>query len=84
MRSVEDKPHVMDDATMNRVIKLYTEQLQDHWLYGEQFARWRKRKLSGEDEAEVNRLIKQVIKLKEINEEILTIEPLAKVLDLSE
>ena len=45
MRAVEDKPHVMDDATIKRVIKLYSEQLEDHWLYVEQFKRWKKKKL---------------------------------------
>ena len=73
MRAVEDKPHVMDDATMKRIIKPYSEQLEDHWLCEEQFKRWKKGKLAEKMGPRFDRLTKQVIKLKETNEEILAI-----------
>ncbi len=71
MQLVMDKPHVLDDATMDRIIALYNNQLKDQLLFNKQFARWKKGKLSGAEETEINRLINQTSKLKEVNEEIL-------------
>ena len=73
MRLAADKPHVLDDATLNLVIEQYDEQLKDHWLFEEQFARWKKDNLSDEKEKEINRLTEQSSKLKDTNEEILRI-----------
>jgi len=28
-----DKPHVLDDAMLDRIIVLYSNQLEDHWLF---------------------------------------------------
>jgi len=73
MRQVVHKPQVLDDATLNRVTALYNEQLDDHWLFEEQFARWKKDDLSGKEAREVDRLIVQSATLKRVNEEILSI-----------
>ncbi|MGI9292523.1 MAG: hypothetical protein ACR2PS_00955 [Pseudomonadales bacterium] len=73
MRLAVDKPHVLDNATLNRVIEQYDEQLKDHWLFEEQFTRWKKGNLSDEEEKEIDRLKKQSSKLKDTNEEILRI-----------
>jgi len=71
MHLVMDKPHVLDDQTLNRMSKLYSEQLDDHWLFEAQFTRWKQDKLSYAQEKEINRLIKLASKLKEANEEIM-------------
>ncbi len=90
MRLAVDKPHVLDDATLNRVIELYDEQLKDHWLFEEQFARWKKDNLSVEEDKEINRLTEQSSKLKDTNEEILRIAhsvehaTIDKILDMDE
>ncbi|MGI9284857.1 MAG: hypothetical protein ACR2P1_05680 [Pseudomonadales bacterium] len=73
MQLAVDKPNVLDDATLNRLIEQFDEQLRDHWLFEEQFARWRKGNLSDEEERELDRLIMQSSKLKDTNEEILRI-----------
>jgi len=39
MRGVVDKPHVLDDATLNRVFDLYDKQLDDQRYFVEQFSR---------------------------------------------
>ena len=73
MQQVVNRPHTLDDATLNRVIKLYDEQLEDHWLFEEQFALWKKETRSEIEAREVDRLVVQSAKLKSANEEILTI-----------
>ena len=73
MRGVVDKPHVLDDATLNRVFDLYDKQLDDQRYFVEQFSRWKQGHLSNAEAKEVDRLIKQSATLKEVNEEILKI-----------
>lgn len=68
MRLAVEKPHVMDDATMTRVFKLYSEQLEDHWLFEQQFARWSKDPLSEDQRIEIERLTRQANTLKATNE----------------
>lgn len=41
LQEAETRPHVLDDATVDRLIRVYTEQKEDLWLYEEQLARWR-------------------------------------------
>lgn len=71
MHRVVHKPHVLDDETLNGVIEQYSVQLGDHWLFEEQFARWKRSGLTPAQEREVDRLIAQSIKLQATNEEIL-------------
>ena len=71
MRSVMDKLHVLDDAMLDLIIVLYSNQLEDHWLFEEQFVGWKQGNLSDAEEVEIDRLVKQSSKLKEVNEEIL-------------
>ena len=73
LRDCEHCPSVLDDHTLNRFIVLHTEQRDDHWLYEEQFARWKRGTLSDSQAQEVNRLIAQSLKLKATNEKILTL-----------
>jgi len=73
MHMVMDKPHAMDDQTLNRMTKLYSEQLEDHWLFEAQFARWKQDTLSYAEEKDVNQLIKLSTKLKQTNENIINI-----------
>ena len=73
MRGVVDKPHVLDDATLNRVFDLYDKQLDDQRYFVEQFFRWKQGHLSNAEAKEVDRLIKQSATLKNVNEEILKI-----------
>lgn len=65
------KPHVLDDALLNRVIDLHGRQLEDHWLFEEQFARWKREPLSEAQSQEIGRLARQTAKLKRTNEAIL-------------
>ena len=62
---VKAKPHVLDDYTVNRVKKVFTEQQNDLWLFEEQLARWKSGSLTGEQRTEVERLQGQMKKLRE-------------------
>jgi hypothetical protein len=54
-----EKPHVLDDYTVDRVHSAYTTQLEDVSLFDEQLARWKKEQLSSSQRQEVERLTKQ-------------------------
>ncbi len=38
--AAKGRPHVFDDALVARIIQVHTDQLEDHWLFKEQLARW--------------------------------------------
>jgi hypothetical protein len=59
------RPHALDNYTVNRVIKVFTEQLKDLWLFDEQLKRWSNGKLTGEQHKEIERLQGQMKKLRE-------------------
>ena len=46
MEQAQHKPYILDDATINRTIKIYTEQNRYFPLYLEQCQRWEKENLS--------------------------------------
>lgn len=68
-----DKPYVLDDATVERVIRCYSEQRTYVPLYKEQLARWAKLDLTGEQRCEVTRLQSQIEDLDHILSDILTL-----------
>ena len=73
LRRAQDKPHVLDDHTLNRVIQVYSEQRDDLWFYEDQLARWQKETLSTGQRQEVTRLVTQVAKLKELLPSVLAL-----------
>ncbi len=60
-----ERPHVLDDYTVNRVVEVFTTQANDLWLYEEQLARWQKMELTPTQRQEVERLNEQMTKLRE-------------------
>ena len=68
---VKDKPHVLDDATVSRAIRLYKAQLEDVQLYREQLTRWQAQPLTGDQRREVDRLLGQLPRLRQLSEAIL-------------
>jgi len=54
------KPHVLDSALVERIERVYSEQLDTSALFQEQLSRWRKGPLSFEESNEVTRLESQV------------------------
>jgi len=59
------KPHVLDGFTLNRVKDVFITQLNDFWLFEEQLTRWSKSQLTPEQRKEVERLVGQMLKLRE-------------------
>ena len=59
------KPHVLDDLIVNRAKKVFTDQQKDLWLFDEQLKQWQSGKLTETQRTEVERLVGQMIKLKE-------------------
>ena len=60
------KPYVLDDATINRVLTVYTTQQNDLWLYEEQLKRWAALALTTAQRQEVERLVGQLGKLRQV------------------
>src|SRR5207244_3526791 len=61
----KEKPHVLDDYTVNRVKKVFTEHQKDLWLFDEQLKRWSAGNLTEKQRAEVERLQGQMAKIRE-------------------
>jgi hypothetical protein len=59
------KPYVLDDYTVNRVTKAFTEQQNGLWLFDEQLHLWQSEKLTQAQRKEVERLQGQMTKLRE-------------------
>jgi hypothetical protein len=59
------RPHALDDYTVNRVIKVFTDQQHNLWLFDEQLSRWSNGQLSAQQRKEVERLQGQMKKLRE-------------------
>ena len=43
LRAAQEKPHVLDDYTVGRVLKVYREQQDFIWVYEAQLERWQDR-----------------------------------------
>lgn len=56
LRMAANRPHVLDDTTLDGIIEQYAMLLDNHWLHEEQFARWKRDPLSDAEDREVNRL----------------------------
>ena len=65
------RPHVFDDALVDRIEQVYGEMLEDHWLWPEQLRRWSELRLTAPQKTEVERLKGQADKLKATLEQIL-------------
>ncbi len=61
------KPYVLDDFTVNRVKEVFTKQQKDLPLFDEQLSRWQVLTLTTEQRAEVERLVKQMARLHEVD-----------------
>lgn len=71
----KSRPHVLDDYTIQRVIKLYKEQLDFIPIYEHQLARWYKKaeRLTPSQRHEIERLQKQIILWRKVVTDILTL-----------
>ncbi|WP_242316831.1 hypothetical protein [Bacillus cereus group sp. BfR-BA-01489] len=71
---VRNKPHVLNDAIIQRTIHVYTEQLEFVWIFEEQLSKWKKEeRLTPIEQSEIERLQGQVQQLHSILTDILAI-----------
>ena len=69
---VRDRPHVLDDATVKRAVRLYHDRLDILTTRFEpQFARWQAEPLTDAQRQEVKRLVERLADLKALDEKIL-------------
>src|SRR5438270_12331711 len=68
LQEAKPKPHVLDDYTVGRVIKVFTAQRGDLWLFDEQLQRWKDGKLTTAQQTEVERLQGQMKRLRVIRQ----------------
>lgn len=73
LMSCRSRPHVLDDYTVDRVLKVYSDQADDVDLYEEQLSRWSKLELTFAQSREVGRLSAQIPALRTRVAEILTL-----------
>lgn len=73
MLEAQKKPHTMDDATIQRVIDVYSEQHEFLWVYREQFSRWKQESPTQQQLKDINRLEQQVDKIDQVLTGILKI-----------
>jgi hypothetical protein len=67
------KPHVLDDFTVGRVIEVFTVQRDDVWLFDEQLRRWQAGQRTAAQGKEVERLVSQMKRLREVITAILAL-----------
>ena len=73
LKEAEDKPYVLDDVTVNRVIKANTDQLEDCDLFEEQLTRWKQRTLTADQARRIATAETQVKALRQVLTDILSL-----------
>jgi hypothetical protein len=71
--AAKDKPWVLDDALVARVIRVYQTQREDLWVDEEQLRRWQQESLTQAQQERIDRLTSQLTQLKDVTEAILTL-----------
>jgi len=67
------RPHVLDDATIDRVEQVHTEQPQFIDIYVQQISRWRTEKLSADQTRELDRMEAQNGHLRAVTADVLAL-----------
>jgi len=61
----------LDDEAISRAVQLYKAQIEDVQLYEEQLKRWQMQPLTGDQRGEVDRLLGQLPRIKQLSEAVL-------------
>ena len=73
LRQAQAKPHVLDDYTVGRVLKVYGEQQDFVWVYEAQLERWQQETLTATQQQQTEQMAAQLAQLKPGLSEILEI-----------
>jgi hypothetical protein len=76
-QQAEHTPYILDDATVQRAQRVYTDQRDDLWLYDNQCEHWLKQDLSGQQRQQVKQLQQDVDRLRKQTQ--LVLDLLAKL-----
>lgn len=71
LQSVQSRPHVLDDATVKRLLQVYGEQQDFLWVYDEQVIRWKREMLTPDLRQQLERMAQQLVELNSVLSEIL-------------
>ncbi len=79
LQEARTRPYVLDDYTVSRVKQAFTTQREDFWVFEEQLRSFQAGQLTAKQRAEVTRLRGQMVKLRQINSDVLALaEELSK------
>ena len=73
LKAAQARPHVLDDHTVGRVLKVYGEQQDFLWVYEAQVERWQQESLSATQRQQTAQMAQQLTQLKPKLKEILAI-----------
>ncbi len=73
LSKAKDRPHVLDDTTVDRVEQVHTEQMEFVDIYTQQIGRWRTEKPSTSQARELDRMEKQNQQLRGITADVLAL-----------
>lgn len=73
LSKAKDRPHVIDDATINRVEQVHTEQMDYVEIYAQQIGRWRNERPSAAQARELDRMDNQNRQLRDITADVLAL-----------
>jgi hypothetical protein len=71
LQSVQSRPHVLDDATVKRILQVYGEQQDFLWVYDEQVMRWQREALTPEQRQKLESMAQQLVELNAVLSDIL-------------
>jgi hypothetical protein len=73
LAKAKDRPHALDDATIDRVEKVHAEQMRYIDIYAQQLARWRTAKPSAVQASELDHMEKQNQQLRAVTADVLAL-----------
>ena len=73
LSKAKHQPHVLDDATIDRVEQVHAEQMDYVEIYTQQISRWRNEHLSAAQASELDRMDKQNQRLRALTADILAL-----------
>jgi hypothetical protein len=73
LSKAKDRPHVLDDATIDRVERVHAEQMDYVELYTEQISRWRNEKPSAAQARKLDRMDEQNQQLRGVTPVVLAL-----------
>lgn len=73
LSKAKDQPHVLDDATIDRVEQVHAEQMDYVEIYTQQISRWRTEKPSASQARELDRMDEQNQQLRGVTADVLAL-----------